>query len=190
VVFNGTIVERHGLDSAIDAVLKLTEKIPGITFDIYGDGDFTGKLCERIKRLGDKSPVAYRGFVHVGELVRIISQADVGVIPNIRSVFTEINFPVRIFEYLILKKPIIAPDTRGIRDYFSQDNLLLFAPGNSDDLAEKIHFVYANPDKTAEIVRRGREIYEKHNWNTQREVLLRIYDDSFRRDLKKFSHAR
>jgi glycosyltransferase involved in cell wall biosynthesis len=189
VVFNGTIVERHGLDSAIDAILKLTEKIPNITFDIYGDGDFVEKIYDRVKSLGEKSAITYKGFVHVNELVKIISNADVGVIPNIRSVFTEINFPVRIFEYLILKKPIIAPNTRGIRDYFTQENLLLFDPGNFDDLAEKIYFVYANPEKAREMVRKGYEIYERHCWRIQKEVLLKIYDDSFCEDLNKFRNT-
>ncbi len=177
VVFNGTVVERHGLDCAIDAVLSLRDRIPNIMFDIYGDGDYVGPLCDRINRLGDGTAIAYRGFVHVEELVEIVRRADVGVIPNIRSVFTEINFPVRIFEYLSLDKPIIAPNTTGIRDYFGPGDLLFFDPGNAEDLAEKIHFVYAKPDETREIVGRGRRVYEQHDWRSQKEVLLKTYRD-------------
>jgi glycosyltransferase involved in cell wall biosynthesis len=189
VVFNGTITKRHGLDSAIDAVLKLREKIPCIKLDIYGDGDSAEKVNDRVKALGDKSNIKYHGFVHVEELLKIIKRADVGVIPNLRSVFTEINFPVRIFEYLVFKKPIIAPNTIGIRDYFNTNNLLMFDPGNSDDLAKKIYFVYANHEETRQIVQKGFEIYERHCWRTQKEVLIKIYNDLFHNNLKKRPNA-
>jgi len=65
----------------------------------------------------------------------------------------------------------------------------LFDPGNSDDLAEKIYFVYANPEETKEIVRKGYEIYERHCWKIQKEVLIKIYDDLFYKDSSKSTNA-
>src|SRR5439155_24815829 len=56
------------------------------------------------------------------------NDCDVGIIPNRRSIFTEINFPTRIFEYLARGKPVIAPLTTGIGDYFSKDELVVFNP--------------------------------------------------------------
>jgi len=181
VVFNGTVVERHGLDTAIDAVVSLKARIPQIRFDLYGDGDYAERLVERIAASGAKDYIKYHGFVHVGELADIVRKADVGIIPNKRSVFTEINFPVRIFEYLIFQKPIIAPDTRGIRDYFTRDEILLFEPGHPDNLAERIHSVFSDPDGTREIIRKGYRVYERHRWALQREILVAIYDDLCRK---------
>ena len=177
VVFNGIIAERNGLDTAIDAVLMLSGRIPGITFDIYGEGDAAAKTAARIKSLGEDSCIRFRGFVPIAELVKYIARSNVGVIPNNRNPFTEINFPVRIFEYLTFRKPVIAPNTRGIRDYFAPDGLLMFEPGDPGDLARKIDFVYSHPDETAEVVRKGYAVYEKHNWTIQKEKLLRIYEE-------------
>jgi glycosyltransferase involved in cell wall biosynthesis len=181
VVFNGTVVERHGLDTAVEAVIRLKPKIPGIRFDIYGEGDYAERLVDLIAASGAREYIKYHGFVHVGELAAIVRGADVGIIPNKRSVFTEINFPVRIFEYLSFRKPIIAPDTRGIRDYFTREDILLFEPGSPDDLAQRIHAVYSDPERTRTIVRNGYGVFEKHRWALQREVLLRTYDDLLRR---------
>lgn len=177
VVFNGIIAERNGLDTAIDAVLMLSGKIPGITFDIYGEGDAAARTAARVRSLGEGSCIRFRGFVPIAELVKYIARSDVGVIPNNRNPFTEINFPVRIFEYLTFRKPVIAPNTRGIRDYFAPDGLLMFEPGDPGDLARKIDFVYSQPKETAEIVRKGYAVYEKHNWTIQKEKLLRIYEE-------------
>ena len=63
------------------------------------------------------------------------SQSDIGVIPNRRSIFTEINTPTRIFEYLSQGKPVIAPRVPGIVDYFGPEDLVFFELGDADDLA-------------------------------------------------------
>lgn len=181
VVFNGTIVERHGLDTAIDAVMSLKVRIPKIRFDIYGDGDYADRIRGRIAALGIDSYVAFHGFIHIAELSNIIRQSDVGVIPNRLNVFTDINFPVRIFEYLALSIPVIAPKTRGILDYFTPDDLLMFEPGNPADLAEKIYFVYAEPQKAQDIIKKGREIYKQHRWALQRAVLIKSYEGLLRK---------
>ena len=63
---------------------------------------------------------------NVNEIVAAIGDCDLGIIPNHRNIFTEINTPTRIFEYLALAKPVIAPKTQGIQDYFGDDRSDLF----------------------------------------------------------------
>jgi glycosyltransferase involved in cell wall biosynthesis len=91
-----------------------------------------------------------------------------GVIPNRRTPFTEVNFPTRIFEYLAMGKPVIVPETRGIRDYFDKTQMLFFNPDDSADLARVIKWVAEHPDETATIVERGREAYRRHLWDEEK----------------------
>ena len=97
--------------------------------------------------------------------------------PNLRTVFTEINMPTRIFEYLALHKPVIVPDTRGIRDYFDESQMLFFQPGDADDLARKVAWVYQNPDESARWVESGRQVYQQHLWEHERERFLDCISD-------------
>jgi len=60
-------------------------------------------------------------------------QWNVGLIPNLRNPFTEINMPTRIFENLAMEKPVIVPNTAGIRDYFDDSKMIFFEPGSSED---------------------------------------------------------
>ena len=39
LVYHGTVASRLGLDVAVRALLRVREKFPGATFDIYGSGD-------------------------------------------------------------------------------------------------------------------------------------------------------
>jgi len=64
---------------------------------------------ETVKAKGLHDIVHYFGARRLEDLVREIEACDVGVIPNQRNPFTDINTPTRIFEYLALGKPVIAP---------------------------------------------------------------------------------
>ena len=97
-----------------------------------------------------------------------------GVIPNHRSAFSDINTPTRIFEYLALGKPVIAPRTPGIQDYFSQDSLFFFEPGDSEDLAKQLIQVYTEPSRTMAIAERGQQVYLEHSWSEERQHLVNL----------------
>ena len=173
LMYHGLIVERHGLDLAVEAVAKLAGKIPGITLNLYGERtEYLEKILALAEMLNLKDAIQFHGFKTLGEIASDISKIDLGLVPNRLSVFTEINFPTRIFEYLAMNKPVIVPLTRGIRDYFTDDEMLFFKPNNADDLAAKIEWAYQNPAKLRLLVEKGRRIYEKNCWDLEQEKFL------------------
>ena len=113
-------------------------------------------------------------------IVEAIRHCDLGVIPNHRNTFTTINTPTRIFEYLSLGKPVVAPRTLGIEDYFGEDALLFFEAGDSRDLARKIEFAYFNREETTRFVERGQEVYLANNWSRQKAKLIHSIEELWR----------
>jgi glycosyltransferase involved in cell wall biosynthesis len=116
--------------------------------------------------------VDYVGVKDRQGVVDAINRCDLGIIPNHRNSFTEINTPTRIFEYLARGKPVIAPRTQGIRDYFSDDDLIFFQAGDAADLAEKIEFAFKNPGTVGQIVERGQQVYLAHGWPQEKSRFL------------------
>lgn len=113
------------------------------------------------------------------DLVREIKHCDVGIIPNHRNAFSEINTPTRIFEYLASGKPVIAPRTPGIQDYFNPQSLLFFEPGSCKELAEKIEYVFFNVSEATEVAKRGQQVYLEHTWIRERQILVRLVNGVF-----------
>jgi glycosyltransferase involved in cell wall biosynthesis len=111
------------------------------------------------------------------EIAEAISTIDLGVIPNRLSSFTRINFPTRIFEYLAMNKPVLAPSTKGIRDYFDDNEILFFEGGSVDDLAEKIRWAFQNPPKLRQLMENGRRVYEKKCWDSEEQRFIGLVDD-------------
>jgi glycosyltransferase involved in cell wall biosynthesis len=173
IMYHGLIAERHGLDTALEAIAKLRPMIPRLEFGIFGDRTpYMNKVEARVQNLGLQSCVRYHGYRPQTEIAKSIFAIDLGVIPNRRGPFTEINVPTRIFEYLAMGKPVVVPNTRGIRDYFGADSALFFEPGNAQSLAGTILDVYHHPEKVDLIVARGRAVYEAHRWELHRAQFL------------------
>ena len=79
--------------------------------------------------------------------------------------------PTRIFEYLSMGKPVIAPRTGGILDYFRADDLYFFESGNTQSIVEAIMDVYSNPTQRLKKIERGMAVYKRHCWQIQRHRL-------------------
>jgi glycosyltransferase involved in cell wall biosynthesis len=169
MMYHGSLVERHGLDLAVSAVAKAREKIPGAELRFYGRGTpFMEQVMDSVRKSQLSDAIRYLGPMKLEQIPGAIRECDVGIIPNRRSAFTEINMPTRIFEYLSQGKPVIAPKTAGIQDYFGPRELVLFELGNIDDLAVKMEYVFTHPEEMAGMVERGQAVYRAHAWSGER----------------------
>ena len=176
LMFHGTLVSRHGLRTAVEAVALLQNRIPGIRFDIYGEETqyLREEILPLVSDLRLQQCVHYRGEQPQSLIAKAVADCDLGIVPNLKTVFTEINLPTRIFEYLALGKPVIVPDTKGIRDYFDAENILFFNAGDAESLAAQIQWVFDHPRETASIVNRGQDIYRHHLWSYEERRFLSL----------------
>ena len=174
-MYHGSIVERNGLDLAVEALSRVKEAVPGAELRVYGPRTpFLERVMENARSKSLDESIRYLGPRRLEDLVREIEGCDAGVIPNHRNSFTEINTPTRIFEYLSLGKPVIAPRTPGIQDYFNEESLLFFEPGDPESLARSMEYAFRQPAQLGEIARRGQEVYGEHNWINERQQLIGI----------------
>lgn len=173
ILYHGSLVPRNGFDLAVEALETVQKSIPSVRLIVCGDRtSFFEEVMQSARERGLQESVEYLGAKNRTEIVEAINSCDLGIIPNHRNTFTEINTPTRIFEYLALGKPVIAPLTQGIRDYFDEGDLIFFQAGDANDLARKIEFAFSNPKGVEEIVKRGQQIYLSHTWSNEKSRLL------------------
>ncbi|MGA3179305.1 MAG: glycosyltransferase [Verrucomicrobiota bacterium] len=168
MMYHGLLVERHGLDLAVQAMAQLRARLSGLRLCLYGEQtDYMEEIIVLIKKLGLEEVVEFSGFKSQKEIAQIISTVDLGLIPNRLNEFTRINFPTRIFEYLAMNKPVLMTRTPGVRDYFAEDEILYFDVEKADDLARKIEWAYEHPSELRGLVERGRKVYAKYRWQAE-----------------------
>lgn len=172
IMYHGSLVERNGLDLAVEAFARIRQSIPGAELRVYGSRNaFLERVMAWVREHGLETSVHYLGPKPLEGIVEAIEQCDVGVIPNQRNIFTELNTPTRIFEYLALGKPVIAPRAPGITDYFDEESLIFFGLGDAEDLAKKIRFVFEHPAEALQITQRGQAVHQAHTWREERKRL-------------------
>lgn len=175
MMYHGSLVERNGLALAVDALSRLLRTMPEAGLRIYGKSTpYLEQVMEKVRGMGLEKNVSYRGGRKLEDLVREIEACDVGIIPNLRNTFTDINTPTRIFEYLALGKPVIAPSTPGIRDYFGPESLIFFESGDPDDLAKAMSFAASSPAEAVGNAELGQQVYLDHSWLREREDLVNL----------------
>ena len=175
IMYHGSLVERNGLDLAVAALAQVRKAIPAAELRVYGrTTPFLEQVMEDARNQGLQDCVRYLGVRRLEDLAREIEECDVGIIPNQRNAFTDINTPTRIFEYLALGKPVIAPRTPGIQDYFSSDSLLFFESGNAKELARRIESVFSHRKDAVETAMRGQQVYLAHTWLQERQNLVNL----------------
>lgn len=128
VCFMGGLVRWHNFDLLLEAVKSLQEDVPEAVLVILGDGPMKRHILAKVYELGIKNDsVLLVGAVSHNKIPEYLSLADVAVIPetnNFRS-------PIKIFEYMALGKPVVAPRMPSI-EMIIEDGKdgLLFEPGD------------------------------------------------------------
>ena len=179
IMYHGAVVKRQGPDILMEAVSQIRNKIPNLKVWIYGEGNFLKVVRDKIKGLALYDIVELKGLVIVDQIAEAINEIDLGIIPNRVNSFTQINFPVRTFEYLVMNKPVIVPRTKGIKDYFQEDAIFFFEPGNAEDLAKTILKVYENPHMTKSVLEKSIQVFDNYRWQTQKQKLLDLTNNLF-----------
>ncbi|HEU5080711.1 MAG TPA: glycosyltransferase family 4 protein [Opitutaceae bacterium] len=175
IMYHGSIVERHGLDLAVEAVKMIRPAVPQAELWIYGRSTpFLESVMKSVEGTDAQDYIKYFGPKKLEQVVEAIRNCDVGIIPNRRSIFTELNTPTRIFEYLSQDKAVIAPRAKGICDYFGSDDLFFFELGDAKDMAKQILYVANHPSEVRDCIERGQEIYRQHSWSSEKRRLIQV----------------
>ncbi|HYZ72163.1 MAG TPA: glycosyltransferase, partial [Chthoniobacterales bacterium] len=177
IMYHGTLVERHGVDLAVAAIEKVRSSIPRVELRIYGRcTPFLEQVMDLVQKSELPEVVRYLGPKKLEVVAEAIRECDIGIIPNRRSIFTELNTPTRILEYLSQGKPVIAPRAPGILEYFGPEDLVFFELGDVNDLAVKIEYAFSHPEEMARMVKRAQKVYSAHKWSCERQQLVSLVE--------------
>jgi len=176
ILFEGTIWKRRGIQTIIDAVELLKDKIP-VYFLIVGDGPDKEYLQRIVIEKSLDKFVKFTGWVDLTTLSRYLSVSDVCVIPFLKTKVNDRGVPNKLFEYTVHEKPIIASRLKGMSMTFSDEEILFFEAGNTRDFANKILKLYENPESAKKMVLRAKERYlREYTWKAMENELYRCYE--------------
>jgi glycosyltransferase involved in cell wall biosynthesis len=168
IVYHGTLTERYGVMLLVEAVAELARSTDGVHLHLLGDGDARPALEGLIADLGMGAFVTMSdGMVSTGEVVAAIESASVGVVPNLSNVFTDGLLPTKLLEYVAVGIPIVAARTPMVAEYFGDDQIAYFEPGDVAGLVAVLEKLAANPDEGIELSAAAARFNDFHNWHAE-----------------------
>lgn len=153
LIYHGTIAERYGLHHAINAIALTQPMIPVIKFFIVGKID--SEYADYLRRLSESKNISeiviFKNSINYKDLSEFFKNMDLGIITETTLEYSEFGIPTKAFEYVATGLPIIINDLKITRSIFSEKSVCFIDYNNYKQIAEKILFLYNNPDKRKEM---------------------------------------
>lgn len=177
IIFEGWLLERRGVQTVIEAIEKVRDRIPA-AFIILGDGPYLSALKDVVQRKNLTNDVIFKGWVDFKTLSEYLSIADVCIIPFLDTEVNRRGVPNKLFEYIVHGKPVLSSNLKGIASTFNDKEITFFEPGNADDLADRILWCYNNPELLKTKVAAAKHRYfAEYTWEKMEEELYRCYEN-------------
>jgi glycosyltransferase involved in cell wall biosynthesis len=172
ILFVGGLDQAHyfkGLDILLQALAKL--KNYAWNLNIIGDGELKESYFETAEKLDIAENVKFKGRVSEEDLIDYYQKSSFLVLPSINS---HEAFGLVLIEALACGLPVIASHLPGVRKVFShkQEGLQVKAK-STDDLKNKIEFLFNKPDILNNMSLKARQLATKKYDNSKiADILL------------------
>ncbi|MBI5430593.1 MAG: glycosyltransferase family 4 protein [Nitrosomonadales bacterium] len=144
--FTGFVRDWHGLDDVIDLIARDDAHMLRYLL-VVGDGPARASLEAQARRLGIADRLIFTGIIERDEVARHVAAFDIALQPAVVSYAS----PLKLFEYLMLGRAIVAPSQPNIMEILSDGkNAALFESKQPGALAAAIERV----SRDAELRRR------------------------------------
>lgn len=176
ILYPGTLNWHQGVDIAIRAFARVAKDVPQAEFHIYGEGPCKPFLRHLIEELDLQDRVRLNGFIPSREIAGVIENADLGVVPKRKDGFGDEAFSTKIMEFMALGVPVIIPDARVDRYYFTDEIARFFRGGDEKDLAEAMLSLIQQPSLRNQFVNNALEFVARNNWGLMKVDYLALVD--------------
>ncbi len=169
--FVGSLKPWHGTETLLQAFHHL--QAPHAHLLIVGDGPGREALEEYARAHDLTARVTFTGNVPHEQIPDYIAAMDVTVAPYTPNE----NFyysPIKIFEYMVMGKPVVAGALGQVRDLIADGETgLLFEPGNLEQLTTALRTLANDQALCARMGRRAKAwVLQEHTWeNNARKVV-------------------
>jgi glycosyltransferase involved in cell wall biosynthesis len=123
IMFHGTMGKFQNINLLVEiAKLLLDRNLSDVKIIVVGDGAKSDYLVDKIKKL-DLSNIEYLGRKDFKKIPAIINECDIGISPRIDGMISKTAFPVKVYEYLGCRKPIIITPLSEVGEFIEKNEI-------------------------------------------------------------------
>jgi len=181
LAYLGVMGPQDGVDHALRALAVLRQERSDWRAIFVGAGDVFEAMKALAVTLGLNADIEFTGRIPDGDVVRILSSADVCLAPDPKNPLNDVSTMNKIVEYMALERPIVSYDLTEAR--VSTDGAAVYArPNDPTDFARCISELLDSPERRHSMGESGRRrVEDEISWRRSEEQLLAAYDRALMR---------
>jgi glycosyltransferase involved in cell wall biosynthesis len=165
VVYTGHLYKWKGADT----IARVAETMPKVNFVFVGGAE--PEITEFTKKYKDCKNIIQVPFVQRNSIPYYLKSADILVLPNSskEDISNKYTSPLKLFEYMSSKRPIIASDLPSLREVLTAENCLFAIPNDATSFRTGIETLLKNNDLANKLSSKAHEDVLEYTW--QKKVL-------------------
>lgn len=168
VTYCGHLYEGRG----IDLILQAAAILPDLQFLIIGGQEEDLNEWRALAR--HLSNIQFQGYVPNSLVPNYLNLSDILLMPySSREVNSRWMSPMKLYEYMAARKPIVASDFPALRETLTNEvNALLVPPDDPLALAQAIHRLDTDPILRDSLADAAWETVQPHTWRNRAAAVL------------------
>lgn len=172
--FGGT---HRGLDTAVSAMPTILKAIPNARLLLAGRGPIRPTLEHMAEKLGVQNRITFLDWQPFDKVPSLISASNVCLVPHHANPHTEATSPHKLFQYMLMKRPVIVSSVRPLKRVVEATGAgLVFRAGDSQSLADTVVRMKDNETRRSMAEAGYRAVMEHYNWRNTSRKLLDVYE--------------
>jgi glycosyltransferase involved in cell wall biosynthesis len=147
ILYVGRVKKYKSIETAIDAMPHIMEKIPQARLVVIGTGDYLPFLKQHTEKLGLDKSVEFLGFVSQQIKVEYLQKSHLSIYPSLKEGWGLTNI-----EANACGTPVLAARVPGLRDSVDEGKSgLLFEHGNVQEFSQKAITILGDKDYRSQL---------------------------------------
>lgn len=176
-VYTGQLYDWKGANFLTKAAVQL----PEVLF-IFVGGDKS--LVEDFKKSYKADNCIFLGHQPYYNIPLYLSAADVLVLPNSKhakdkrfSIFSQYDTsPIKLFEYMSSKRPIIASNLPSILEILNKDNAIIFKADSTDSFIKNMRKLLKDNPLGQKVADRANQDVQQYSWKKRAIAILQFIE--------------
>jgi len=175
IAYIGIFAKKRGIEEMVQAVSIVAQHRDArlVLGGFFSPADLQKKMQDKP---GWKQ-VDERGYLSRQGVLNILNQSKIGLTTLHPTPAYVKSYPVKMFEYMAARLPIIASDFPLWKEIVGDSGCALFVdPTDPRAIAEAIDRLLSHPEEAEAMGRRGRDlVINRYNWRNEEIKLLALY---------------
>lgn len=179
LTYTGGFDAHRGIECTIRAMDLIRKKVPNALLVLVGTGANLQELEVLVSELKLSDHVSFEGWQKAEMMASYNQVSDICLIPHLKTEHTDHTIPHKLFQYMLLEKPVVSTDCKPLKRILEESHAgLSYASNDHEDMAKQIIYLYEHPEERQRMGRNGAmAVQDRYTWDATAKNLITLYQE-------------